>query len=113
MIPDICQPCSDPQSPVPSGGMFCVGRCEVYTWTRSRGAQWMIVAQKLNRQCAITHIDEPTRVPVVDAVSRMGSTFRPFRAVLLRADDEGDAVVKALDYFQRVDEHVFGICGSC
>lgn len=107
-----CCSCEEATALPPSGGMFNVGRCEVYPWTRSRGRRWMIVAQELSRHVAVTGIDEPTRRPVVDALERMMLRQPAFRAVLLRADDEACAVVKALDYFRRVDQHVYGIPGD-
>lgn len=98
----------------PSGAAFSHGRCEVYTWTRSRGdAGWLVIGQYLNGQVALAAVDasEPLAGPVRDAVDQLvaGPRREPFRAVLLRADDDAQAVLKALDYFARVDHHVYEV----
>lgn len=97
----------------PSGGIFSVDGCEVYTFTRSRGTDgWMIVAEYLDGRMVVVPVlcDEPLRQPVVKAVQQCFWRDRhPFRAVLLRDHDEDLAVVKAQQYLLRVDDHLYGI----
>lgn len=96
----------------PSGGIFGYRGCEVYTYTRSQGDEgWMIVAEYLDRRVSIVPVDGgPLRQPVIAALEECWRKRRwPFRAVLLRAHDEAVAARKAAEYFERIDEHVYGI----
>lgn len=72
----------------------------------------MVVCEYLDGKLATAPVecDQPLRQPILRALDACWGRRRwPFRAVLLRAHDEADAVRKAQVYIQRVDEHVYGL----